>query len=57
MVNVEPSKFSEIIAESMCNGDRNTAILMYILDMIRRGDSKETILDVYYFLSSYPEPK
>jgi hypothetical protein len=55
-------EFSKIIQERMIdddgtNGYRNTAILLYILKMVKRGDSKKTIHDVYYFLSSYPEPQ
>lgn len=55
-------EFSKILQESTTEedgtcGHRNTAILLYILGMVDRGDSKETIRDVYYFLSSYPEPK
>ncbi len=53
-------EFSKIIQERMTdgtNGYRNTAILLYILGMVERGDSKKTIRDVYYFLSSYPEPQ
>ena len=30
---------------------RSSHILLYILDMVQRGDSEETIMDVYYFLS------
>ncbi len=30
---------------------RANSILMYILEMVERGDSKETIWDVYYLLS------
>lgn len=55
-------ELSKIICEPTIDdegnlGYRNTAILFHLLKMIRRGDSKETILDVYYFLSSYPEPQ
>ena len=30
---------------------RDTGILRYILSMVQRGDSKETIMDVYLFLN------
>ena len=55
-------EFSKILHECMTDkdgtpGQRNIEILLYILGMVDRGDSKETIRDVYYFLSSYPEPK
>jgi len=32
---------------------RNTQILIYIIAMVNRGDSIETINDVYYFLSDF----
>lgn len=53
-------EFERIIEKSMNEGNcgqRNTDILLYILEMVERGDSKETIHDVYYFLSSYREPE
>lgn len=61
-MNVIIPEFSKIIRESIIDDDgtcgyRNTAILLYILEMVKRGDSKETIRDVYSFLSSYPEPE
>lgn len=34
---------------------RSNGILMYILEMVKRGDSKETIWDVYDFLSNDAE--
>ncbi len=61
MMQIVVPEFSKIIQERMTDDDvttgyRNTAILQYVLGMVDRGDSKETIRDVYYFLSSYPEP-
>jgi hypothetical protein len=34
---------------------RGVQTLLYILQMVERGDSKETIWDVYDFLSQAPE--
>ena len=36
---------------------RDSQILSYILEMVERGDSKETIWDVYCMLSSWGEDK
>ena len=62
MMQVVIPEFSKIIQERMIDEDgtdgyRNTAILLYVLGMVDRGDSKETIRDVYYFLSSYQQEK
>jgi len=62
MMQIIIPKLSEIIQERMTDNDgtcgyRNTAILMYVLKMVEREDSKETIRDVSYFLSFYPEPQ
>ena len=62
MMTVVIPELSKIISERMTDedvtpGQRNIEILRYVLGMVSRGDSKETILDIYYFLSSYPEPE
>ena len=31
---------------------RSNAILMYIMNMVKRGDSKDTIWDMYYLLTN-----
>ena len=36
---------------------RSHQILMYVLEMVKRGDSKETIWDVYYFLATHQYPR
>ncbi len=32
---------------------RSNSILLYVLEMVKRGDSKESIYDVYYMLSAF----
>ena len=36
---------------------RDSHVLTYIIKMVDRGDSKETIKDTYYFLTSQPDAK
>ena len=36
---------------------RDSQVLTYIMKMVDRGDSKETIKDTYYFLTSQPDIK
>ena len=36
---------------------RDSQVLNYIMKMVDRGDSKETIKDAYYFLTSQPDIK
>jgi hypothetical protein len=58
MIRIKTPKLKEII--EFPNIIRNVhessyrlhQILMYVLEMIQRGDSNETIMDVYYYLSS-----
>lgn len=63
MVQIVPPKLKEIMkAPTEIDGInqsrfRNTGILLYILEMVRRGDNKETIWDVYRLLSDADEDK
>ena len=58
MFNIEAPKLKEIAEMPTVIGDklhqsltRSHHLLLYILRMVERGDSKETIWDVYAFLS------
>ena len=52
MVRIDPPKLKVILDTKVGNElCRANQILLYILDMVQRGDSKETIWDVYQLLS------
>lgn len=63
MYRIERSRLGEIFKKPTLVNDihqsvfRSHDILMYILDMVDRGDSKETIQDIYWLLSETEQAK